>query len=48
MTYCKRKPSGRLCRIVGEEPTRLKVHDPGASSTFWVSLETFNRDWVRV
>lgn len=48
MIFCKRKPSGRLCRILAEETTRLKIHDPGAPSTFWVSRETFHRDWMRL
>ena len=43
---CKRKPGGRICKILKEEPSRLKIEDNGFW-TGWVSRKTIDRDWHR-
>ncbi len=40
----KRKPCGRICRVIDERSGFLKVHDIGFW-TGWVSLETIAKKW---
>ena len=40
----KRKPGGRICRVVDEKPGFLKIHDIGFW-TGWVSMKTIHKKW---
>jgi hypothetical protein len=41
----KRKPCGRICRVVDQRPGAFKIHDIGFW-TGWVSEKTFNKKWA--
>ena len=41
----KRKPSGRICRVVDQRADAYKIHDIGFW-TGWVSKKTFAKKWA--
>ena len=44
-TPVKRKPCGRICRVVDTRPGAYKIQDTGFW-TGWVSEKTFRKNWL--
>jgi MOSC domain-containing protein YiiM len=40
----KRKPCGRICRVVDQKPGYVKIHDYGFW-TGWITKKTFETKW---
>jgi hypothetical protein len=40
----KRKPYGRICRVVDQKPGYVKIHDYGFW-TGWITKKTFETKW---
>jgi len=44
-SFVKRKPGGRLCRVVRVESERVLVKDPCVRGPFWVLKRTLLKEW---